>query len=142
MLKFADWAKQLTHMPLFTWPFVTFASEKNSQGGIVNHLSRQSIISAGLNFMEVTMASVIQVRVHPCLKREVEDLCERMGLSLSVAVRLFINQIWLEKKIPFEIHIPRKFFSISCQGTNGTEYRPDLSLNVTDSLRKKENEEF
>ncbi|NCB47411.1 type II toxin-antitoxin system RelB/DinJ family antitoxin [bacterium] len=92
--------------------------------------------------MEVTMSSIIQVRVHPILKSEVEDLCEKMGLSLSVAVRLFLNQIWLEKKIPFEIHIPKKFFTIRCQGTNGTEYRPDLSLNVTDILREREDEEF
>jgi len=92
--------------------------------------------------MEVIMSSVIQVRIHPRLKSEVEDLCAQMGLSLSVAVRLFINQIWLEKKIPFEIHIPRKFFTIKCQGTNGDEYRPDLSLNVTDILRKREDEEY
>lgn len=81
------------------------------------------------------MSSVVQVRVNPRLKYEVEDLCQRMGMSLSVAIRLFLNQIWLEKKIPFEIHIPRKFFTIKCSETNGYEYRPELQLQVADVLR-------
>lgn len=86
------------------------------------------------------MSSVIQVRIHPILKMEVEQLCEKMGMTLSMAVRLFLNQIWLEKRIPFDIHIPRKFFTINCSGTNGAEYRPELSLEVADLLRGKDSE--
>lgn len=85
------------------------------------------------------MSSVIQVRVHPRLKSEVEELCDRMGLSLSIAVRLFINQIWLEKKIPFEIHVPRRYFTINCKGTHGDEYHPELSLELLELLRDMEN---
>lgn len=81
------------------------------------------------------MSSIVQVRVNPRLKYEVEELCQRMGMSLSVAIRLYLNQIWLEKKIPFEIHIPRKFFTIKCADTNGYEYRPELHLEAADILR-------
>ena len=84
------------------------------------------------------MSSVIQVRVHPVLKAEVELLCNRMGMSLSEAVRLFLNQVWLEKKIPFEIHIPRKFFTIRCNDDNRSDFRPDLRLEVADLLRQNE----
>lgn len=83
------------------------------------------------------MSVVIQVRIHPVIKSEVEQLCQAMGMTISEAVRLFVNQIYLQKKIPMEIHIPREYFTISCNESGRPEYRPELLLEVAELLRDR-----
>lgn len=37
------------------------------------------------------------------LKRNVEDVCQRMGMSLSTAITIFCKKLEQEQRIPFEI---------------------------------------
>lgn len=47
--------------------------------------------------------TVISVRVQEETKKEAEQLFEEMGLSMSTAVNLFLKQVVLTGKIPFEL---------------------------------------
>ncbi|MCL4102769.1 DNA-damage-inducible protein J [Fibrobacter sp. UWH9] len=50
--------------------------------------------------METT---VIQTRVETSLKKEAEEFFQSVGLDMTTAIRLFLNQVLIQKKIPFEI---------------------------------------
>jgi addiction module RelB/DinJ family antitoxin len=48
-------------------------------------------------------AGVIQVRLEPELKRAAEQLFSDMGLDAPTAIRLFLKQSLIQKRIPFSI---------------------------------------
>jgi DNA-damage-inducible protein J len=47
--------------------------------------------------------STINVRVDNELKRDVENLCDSLGMNISTAVNMFFRQIVRTKGIPFHI---------------------------------------
>lgn len=47
--------------------------------------------------------AIINIRVDEKTKKKFIKICDDMGLDVSSAVRLFLVQVILEKKIPFEI---------------------------------------
>ena len=50
--------------------------------------------------------ALIQTRVEPDLKAEVERILREIGISTSEAITIFLNRVRLEKGIPFELKIP------------------------------------
>lgn len=48
----------------------------------------------------------IKIRVEPHIKHEASLLFKRLGLSMSEAINLFLNQSICENAIPFKIQIP------------------------------------
>jgi len=50
--------------------------------------------------------ALIQTRVEPALKIEVERILHEIGLSTSEAITIFLNRIRLENGIPFPVKIP------------------------------------
>ncbi len=52
--------------------------------------------------------AIIRAKIDPTLKEEVEDILDKLGLSTTEAVNLFLHQIKLRKGIPFDIKIPNK----------------------------------
>lgn len=53
--------------------------------------------------MEANKRSVINVRVDAKTKEEAEVILKDMGLNMSVAVNLFLRQVVLTGRIPFEL---------------------------------------
>ena len=49
--------------------------------------------------------TVICIRMDEDLKREFEDVCSQLGLSMSAAFNIFARTIVREKRIPFEIKL-------------------------------------
>ncbi len=49
---------------------------------------------------------VIRSRIDPFVKVEAMHVFEKMGLTLSEAIRLFVYQSVAEKRIPFSINTP------------------------------------
>ena len=47
--------------------------------------------------------AVLQVRIDSSLKHEAENLFERLGISISDAVRIFISQSIEQQGLPFEV---------------------------------------
>ena len=50
---------------------------------------------------------IVQARIDPDLKANVEDILSRVGLTSSDAVNLFFKQVELTGGLPFEVKIPR-----------------------------------
>lgn len=62
----------------------------------------------------------VRARVTMSLKRDVENVLEPLGLSMSEAINLFLSQVRLSHGLPFEIKIPnlttKKTFEATDQG--------------------------
>jgi addiction module antitoxin, RelB/DinJ family len=52
--------------------------------------------------------AMIRARIEPKLKRNVDKLFDRLGLSASEAITIFYKQIELNKGLPFKIKIPNE----------------------------------
>lgn len=52
------------------------------------------------------METTVRARIDPVLKAKAEKILEKVGLSPSEAVRLFLQQVTLHKGLPFEVRIP------------------------------------
>ena len=51
---------------------------------------------------------MIRARTNEDVKTDAEDILKRLGLTMSDAVNLFLNQVRLHKGLPFEVRIPNK----------------------------------
>jgi DNA-damage-inducible protein J len=51
--------------------------------------------------------STIHLRVEPEVKADVEKLLDRLGLSTTDAINIFLNQIVLTGGLPFPVKVPR-----------------------------------
>ena len=51
-------------------------------------------------------AAIINTRIESSLKAQAETILNKIGLSSSEAIRLFYNQICLQKGLPFDLKIP------------------------------------
>jgi DNA-damage-inducible protein J len=58
--------------------------------------------------MEAIMAAtaMIHARVEPEVKEQASQALEKMGLTLSGAVSLFLARVAAEQAIPFEVRVP------------------------------------
>ncbi len=49
---------------------------------------------------------VVRARVDPGLKTDAEAVFEKLGLTTSDAIRLFLSQVRLRKGLPFPVTVP------------------------------------
>ena len=54
----------------------------------------------------MSKTAIIQARIEPTLKIEVEKILREIGLTTTEAMTIFFNRIRLEKGIPFDVKIP------------------------------------
>jgi len=54
----------------------------------------------------MSKSAMIQARINPDLKSEVETILQEIGLSTSEAITLFFKRVKMERGIPFEVKIP------------------------------------
>jgi len=52
--------------------------------------------------------TTINIRIDEKLKRKASRIFDDMGIDMSSAVRLFLTQVVLEQRIPFEISTKRR----------------------------------
>lgn len=50
----------------------------------------------------------VRARIEPQVKKNAEDVLDQLGLSMSEAISLYLNQIVHHKGIPFSIRIPNE----------------------------------
>jgi len=50
----------------------------------------------------------IRARVEPALKRDVEAIFKKLGVSPSEAITLFLAQVKLHQGMPFPVRLPPK----------------------------------
>ncbi len=52
--------------------------------------------------------TIVRARVNTRVKQNAEDTLSKLGLTMSDAINLLLNQINLSKGLPFEVKIPNK----------------------------------
>ena len=55
--------------------------------------------------------AVIQTRVDIGLKQDADDFFESIGMDTTTAIRIFLKQALIQRKIPFEIIQDNSFYS-------------------------------
>lgn len=54
----------------------------------------------------MSKTATITTRVEPELKRNAEDILDRLGVNTTDAITMFLNQVVLQQGMPFEVRIP------------------------------------
>lgn len=75
----------------------------------------------------------LHVRLSPNVKNEAEEILEELGLNLSYAVSMFLKQVIIKRKIPFDIELKSKDvikkeeeLAFAINDTGGKEISPKL----------------
>lgn len=68
----------------------------------------------------------LHIRVEPRVKQKAEETLSDLGLSITEAINVFLNQVILNDGIPFEIRKP-KFNKETIQAIEGTKNGKNLS---------------
>ena len=55
-----------------------------------------------------TKTAVVRARIEPSIKKRVEKVLRRIGLSQSDAINVFFKRIADEQAIPFSLNMPNK----------------------------------
>ena len=53
-------------------------------------------------------SATIQARIDPKVKSKAQKILNKLNISMSEAISIFLTQVSLNKGIPFEIKIPNK----------------------------------
>ena len=77
-------------------------------GDLVTLTSNDNAITIFIRMEVVHMekSATLNLRVNPTLKKEAESVLGRLGVPMSTAVDMFLNQIVLTGGIPFAITLP------------------------------------
>jgi DNA-damage-inducible protein J len=54
----------------------------------------------------MTKSTMIHARIEPNLKIETETMLKELGLNMTQAITLFLQQVRLQKGLPFEVKLP------------------------------------
>jgi DNA-damage-inducible protein J len=62
--------------------------------------------------------AMIMARTTPDLKKDVERILKKLGLSTTEAINIFLSQIRLRQGLPFDVKIPNKMTLETFRKTN------------------------
>ncbi len=48
----------------------------------------------------------VMTRIDPTIKEQAEKVFERLGLSMSSGIEVYLVQVAMQRKIPFELKVP------------------------------------
>ncbi|MBU1053369.1 MAG: type II toxin-antitoxin system RelB/DinJ family antitoxin [Proteobacteria bacterium] len=66
--------------------------------------------------------AIIQTRIDPKIKQNAQIILNKLNISMSEAISMYLSQITLHKGIPFEIKIPNDVTAKTLKDTeNGYE---------------------
>jgi DNA-damage-inducible protein J len=54
----------------------------------------------------MSKTATITTRVEPELKRNAEDILEKLGVNTTDAITMFLSQVVLQRGLPFDVRIP------------------------------------
>lgn len=83
--------------------------------------------------MDNIKTETLHVRLSPTIKSEAEDILKELGLNMSYAVSIFLKQVILKRKIPFDIELKsgealkrEEELAFAINSTGGKEISPEL----------------
>ncbi len=89
------------------------------------------------------MRQTTSIKLDPTVKQEAQEIFSQLGLTLGEAVNLFLNQVRLNKGLPFEVKIPNeetlKAMKDVQDGKNLVEMKLDDLITEMNGIRSAKN---
>lgn len=76
--------------------------------------------------------ATLNLRVNPVLKQDAESVLSRLGIPMSTAVDMFLNQIVLVGGIPFSVTLPKAPESIDASNMSDDQIHAKLRKGYED----------
>lgn len=76
--------------------------------------------------------ATLNLKINPTLKQNTESVLERLGIPMSTAVEMFLNQVVLVDEIPFSVPIPNAPESIDGTRMTREELRAKIQRGYDD----------
>ncbi len=77
--------------------------------------------------------ATLNLRVNPTLKEQAENILQRLGIPMSTAVDMFLNQITLVGGIPFPVTLPKAPASVNADLMTDGELRAKLRKSLEEA---------
>ena len=77
--------------------------------------------------------ATLNLRVDPTVKKRAEAVLERLGVPMSTAIDMYLNQISLTGGIPFAVSLPRAPVSLDMDRMTDEELRAKLQRGMDDA---------
>ena len=77
-------------------------------------------------------SATLNLRVNPTLKSNAEAILARLGIPMSIAVDMFLNQVVLVGGIPFSITIPKSPEDLDVSQMTETQLHAKLQCGFDD----------
>lgn len=74
----------------------------------------------------------LNLRVNPALKKQAEEILRQLGIPMSTAVDMFLNQITLVGGIPFPVTLPKAPASTNADLMTADEIHAKLQSGLKD----------
>ena len=76
--------------------------------------------------------ATLNLRVNPTVKQRAEDVLSRLGIPMSTAIDMYLNQISLTGGIPFSISLPKAPQSLNMDVMSAEEIHNKLQEGYED----------
>ena len=76
--------------------------------------------------------ATLNLRVNPSVKQRAEDVLSRLGIPMSTAIDMYLNQISLTGGIPFSISLPKAPQSLNMDVMSAEEIHNKLQEGYED----------
>ena len=76
--------------------------------------------------------ATLNLRVNPTVKEQAESVLNRLGIPMSTAIDMYLNQIYLTGGIPFAVTLPKAPESINADEMTVDEIRNALQEGLND----------
>ena len=76
--------------------------------------------------------ATLNLRVNPTLKDEAEAVLRRLGIPMSTAIDMYLNQIVMQGGIPFSVTLPKAPASVNADLMTAEELRARLLKGIED----------
>ena len=76
--------------------------------------------------------TTLNIRINPEVKKKAEDVLSRLGIPMSTAINMYLNQISLTGGIPFSIELPQPPKNINANLMTDEELKAELMKGIED----------
>ncbi len=77
-------------------------------------------------------SATLNLRINPALKSDAEAILSRLGIPMSTAVDMFLNQVVLVGGIPFSVTVPRPPIDIDASQMTEAQFHAKLQRGYDD----------
>lgn len=78
-------------------------------------------------------SATLNLRVNPTVKEQAENVLRQLGIPMSTAIDMFLNQVTLVKGIPFPVTLPQAPGTINADLMDAREIHARLQKGLEDA---------